>query len=63
MKMKAVNPKNHHFLIFERTVNHKISQKLPVGGKNVLYKFSNNIASQLLTLHAVNEQFIFMQIT
>ena len=46
--MKAVNPKNN--------------SKLPFGGIIVLYKFSNDIASQLLTLHAVNEQFIFTQI-
>ena len=63
MKMKAVNWKNHYFSIFEKTINHKNSQKLPFGDKNVLHKFSNDIASQLLTLHVVNEQLIFMQIT
>ena len=63
MKMKAVNRKNHYFSIFEKTINHKNSQKLPFGGNNILYNFPNDIALQLLTLHSVNGQFIFLQIT
>ena len=65
--LQAANPKskkNHYFLIYKKTINHKNSQKAAFGRyKKVLHRFPKDIASQFLALHAVNWQFIFQQIT
>ena len=50
---------SHMFSIYEKTVNHKTSQKVSFGSYRGPLQIPIDIGPMLLTLHAVNGRFVF----
>ena len=51
---------SHMFSIYEKTVNHKTSRKVSFGSYRGPLQIPIDIGPMLLTLHAVNGQFVFL---
>ena len=64
--LQAINPKSpkhSQFHDLEKTINHKNSQKVPFGRQKGPLQITNDNVPPSLTLHAINGQSFFCQIT